>query len=137
MPSDISKPSNPSSIGPMSSKPDMPSNGPTIADMELSRVDDQYIARMTSFEVDCNEGRGEPAACHSVGDFLNVVMNDHNRAFQTFTYNCDVNNFPSSCFNLGRLYSAGKGVTQSDQQAEIRYKKGFHNDLYLYNNNNA
>ena len=99
-------------------------SGPTIEDMELSRVDDQYIARMTAFEIDCNEGRGEPAACHSVGDFLSVVMNDHKRAFQTFTYNCDINNFASSCFNLGRLYSAGKGVAQSDNQAEIRYKKG-------------
>jgi len=103
------------------------SSGPTIEDMELSRVDDQYIARMTAFEIDCNEGRGEPAACHSVGDFLSVVMNDHKRAFQTFTYNCDINNFASSCFNLGRLYSAGKGVAQSDNQAEIRYKKGIFN----------
>jgi hypothetical protein len=53
-------------------------SGPTIEDMELSRVDDQYIARMTAFEVDCNEGRGEPAACHSVGDFLSVVKSVNN-----------------------------------------------------------
>jgi len=43
----------------------------------LSLVDDEYILRMTAFESDCNEGKGEPIACHRVGEFFSVVKDDH------------------------------------------------------------
>lgn len=35
-------------------------------DIEMNRIDDAYIERMTAFEADCNDGKGEPMACHQV-----------------------------------------------------------------------
>ena len=29
--------------------------------------------RMAGFEIDCNDGKGEPSACHHVGEFFSVI----------------------------------------------------------------
>ena len=32
----------------------------------MNLVDEAYLEKMAAFEVDCNDGKGEPAACHHV-----------------------------------------------------------------------
>lgn len=72
--------------------------------MEFSLVDDAYEAKMTGFEIDCNEGKGEPSACHHVGEFLSVIKNDHNKSGRIYKDNCLQRKYTPSCFNLGKLY---------------------------------
>eukprot|EP00952_Eustigmatos_sp_NYUAD-ZCMA_P010580 43252-Eustigmatos_ZCMA.PRE.1 len=43
------------------------------AAMDIQELDEEYEKRMVAFEVDCDQGRGDQWACHSVGEFLSVV----------------------------------------------------------------
>jgi hypothetical protein len=72
--------------------------------VEFSRVDAEYENKMTLFESDCNDGRGDAPACHHVAEFLSVVKNDYFRAAQVYKDNCEVKKYAASCFNLGRLH---------------------------------
>ena len=72
--------------------------------MDLTPVDKDYEARMLAFEVDCFDGKGEPIACHRVGEYYSVVANDHVKAAKVYQDNCTNKNYSPSCFNLGRLF---------------------------------
>eukprot|EP01038_Epipyxis_sp_PR26KG_P008969 gene8969-12098_t len=89
---------------------------------KLSKVDDEYEAKMVAFQIDCQEGKGEPAACHHVGEFFSVVKSDFVKAASIYTLNCE-RGYPASCFNLGKFYLSGRGVTQSDDKAEHLFEK--------------
>lgn len=39
----------------------------------LQKIDPDYEERMLQFEIDCDQGKGDAWACHSVGEFLAVV----------------------------------------------------------------
>ena len=83
--------------------------------MEL--VDEEYETKMVGFESDCNNGSGDPTACHHVGEFFSTVKDDWQRASNVYQTNCDSKNYSASCFNLAKFYLAGKGVKQSDDKA--------------------
>lgn len=109
--------------------------------MEL--VDDAYDAKMTAFEIDCNDGKGEPSACHHVGEFFSIVKDDHKRAFNVYELNCNKSGYSPSCFNLGKLYLGGRGVEQNDAAATSLFKKScdgghnsgcYHQALLMYLN---
>jgi hypothetical protein len=87
-------------------------------DIEYNLVDDAYVEKMTAFEMDCADGQGEPMACHHVGEFFSVVRNEHDRAAKVYANNCYNVGFGPSCFNLGKLHLAGKGVPQNDKKGE-------------------
>ena len=89
----------------------------------LGLVDEEYITRMTGFEADCNNGKGDPMACHQVGEFFSLVKNDRERAGTVFEKNCTSQKYSASCFNLAKLYLTGKGVVQSDAKAEEFFKQ--------------
>lgn len=89
----------------------------------LGLVDEEYITRMTGFEADCNNGKGDPMACHQVGEFFSLVKNDRERAGTVFEKNCTSQKYSASCFNLAKLYLTGKGVVQSDAKAEDFFKQ--------------
>lgn len=93
-----------------------PASGP-----ELELVDDAYLAKMAAFESDCNDGKGEPAACHHVGEFYSVVRDEHDRAARVYRDNCS--RYSPSCFNLAKLHLAGRGVTQDDGEATKLFQK--------------
>lgn len=76
-----------------------------MSESDLNLVDEAYEAKMAAFEVDCNDGQGEPMACHHVGEFYSVVKDEHHRSAKIYTKNCDEKNYGASCFNLGRLFS--------------------------------
>ena len=90
---------------------------------DLNLVDEEYITRMTGFEADCNDGKGDPMACHQVGEFFSLVKDDSVRAGKVYEKNCTDKNYSASCFNLAKLYMTGKGVTQSDEKAESFFKQ--------------
>jgi TPR repeat protein len=98
-------------------------------DVEFNLVDDDYKEKMAAFEVDCNDGKGEPMACHNVGEFFAVINSDHKRARGLYERNCRDNNFGPSCFNLAKLYLSGKkgGVPQDDAKALELFSKACEN----------
>ena len=58
-----------------------PASGP-----ELELVDDAYLAKMAAFESDCNDGKGEPAACHHVGEFYSVALTNNMQQVGVFCW---------------------------------------------------
>ena len=91
--------------------------------MELTRIDEDYENRMLSFEIDCNDGKGDALPCHQVGEYLAVVKEEHIKASQVFEKNCNTKGYDPSCFILGRFYFTGKGVEQDDKKAESLFGK--------------
>lgn len=90
----------------------------------LKPVDDDLRNRMLQFELDCNDGKGNAYACHSVAEFHAVIENDHAKAAEVLQKNCDgKNNYGASCFKLGRFLIMGKGVEPDDAEAFRRFDK--------------
>jgi len=88
--------------------------------MDFVEVNDEYINRMTSYEMDCNDGKGDPLACHNCGEFFSVIMDDKHKARKIFETNCEVNNFSASCFNIAKLYfRGGRGGVKYDKEKAL------------------
>jgi uncharacterized protein len=94
----------------------------------MNLVDDAYVEKMAAFEVDCNDGKGEPAACHHVGEFYAVVKDEHKRAAKVYETNCLEKGYGASCFNLGKLFLSGKGMEQDDNKACNYFSMACNND---------
>ena len=108
---------------------------------ELTLVDDAYETKMAAFESDCNDGKGEALPCHQTAEFYSVVKEDRARSAKLYERNCREKGYPASCFNLGKLHLAGKGVTQDDATAEKLFAKAckgghlsgcYHQGLLMY-----
>jgi len=82
--------------------------------MEWKEIDPDYETRMVQFEIDCNEGKGNPVACQSVGEYCSVVKNDIRKAAKVYADNCARYSFPPSCFNLARIILSGRIEEMSD-----------------------
>jgi hypothetical protein len=78
----------------------------------MERVDEAYEAKMLAFEIDCNDGKGEPQACHHVGEFYSVVKDQHDRSAKIYDLNCNNKGYGPSCFNLARLYRKSLVATE-------------------------
>lgn len=112
----------------------------------LVEIDPEYEQRMLAFDIDCDNGKGDAWACHSVGEYYAVVkvstaalqesrdwgqikgaihpfpthpvpQGDYNKAGKVYTDNCSKYSHPPSCFNLGRLFLGGRGVPQNDAKS--------------------
>lgn len=108
---------------------------------QLSLVDEAYETKMAAFESDCYDGKGEAVACHQTGEFYSVVKEDRERAANIYERNCREKGYSASCFNLGKLHLAGKGVKQNDTVAESFFAKAckgghlsgcYHQGLLMY-----
>ncbi|RLN48552.1 hypothetical protein BBJ29_003577 [Phytophthora kernoviae] len=97
------------------------SNDHSAADVQ--RVNQQLEERHYEFRSNCNDGDGDASACHSWGEWLAVVDKNHKDAAKMYELNCNKNDYPASCFNLGRLRLAGKGVDQNDPEAFKLFEK--------------
>ncbi|RLN92320.1 hypothetical protein BBJ28_00018454 [Nothophytophthora sp. Chile5] len=73
---------------------------------EVKRVNQQLEERHYEFRSNCNDGAGDASACHSWGEWLAVVDKNYKDAAAMYELNCSKNNYPASCFNLGRLKRA-------------------------------
>eukprot|EP01036_Dinobryon_divergens_P022221 gene22221-30462_t len=107
----------------------------------MNLVNEEYETRMIGYEASCADGTGDPTACHHVGEFFSVVKENYENAAKIYSNNCLNRNYGPSCFNLGRLFVAGKGVPQSDEKAEEMFGKSceskhlqgcYHQALFLY-----
>mmetsp|Transcript_30397 Transcript_30397/g.39232 ORF Transcript_30397/g.39232 Transcript_30397/m.39232 type:complete len:221 (-) Transcript_30397:103-765(-) len=82
--------------------------------MDFQEIDEDYEERMLQFEIDCNDGKGNPMACQSAGEYFSVVKNDLKKAAKIYAENCSRHNFPPSCFNLGRIILSGRIENMQD-----------------------
>lgn len=80
-------------------------------------INAEFELRHLEFKMNCNDGDGDGMACHSLGEWHAVVKQDYASAADIYRKNCDKQNYSASCFNLARLFLAGKGVEQDDAQA--------------------
>ena len=84
----------------------------------MNEVDDEYRKRMFQFELDCDDGKGNAYACHSVGEFVALIDRDYTKAGDVWRKNCDgKNKYPPSCFKLGMLLFKGQGVKEQSDVA--------------------
>jgi TPR repeat protein len=86
-------------------------------DKEVMALDEEFELRAIEFRSNCDDGNGNSGACHSLGEYEAVVNSDFKKAAEIYSKNCTKNNHGASCFNLARLYLAGKGVENNDAQA--------------------
>ncbi|OQS05958.1 hcp beta-lactamase [Thraustotheca clavata] len=84
---------------------------------EVARLNEELEKRHYEFVSNCDDGNGDPSACHSYGEWLAVIDKQYDQAAKVYKKNCDVKQYGASCFNYGRLVLAGKGVEASDQVA--------------------
>ena len=84
---------------------------------------EEFELRSVEFKQNCDDGNGDALACHSLGEWYAVVQEDHKNAADIYQKNCTKNKYSASCFNLARLYLAGKGVAQDDAKAAALSQK--------------
>ncbi|ETV94785.1 hypothetical protein H310_11740 [Aphanomyces invadans] len=90
---------------------------------ETKRLNEDLEKRLYEFVSNCDEGKGDPGACHSLGEWLAVVDKKYDDAAVVYKKNCDTKNYAASCFNYGRLLLAGKGVEMDDAMAKAALEK--------------
>lgn len=113
---------------------------PSKSSEEEKRLNQDLESRHYEFVSNCNDGEGDAIACHSHGEWLAVVDRNYEQAAQVYTKNCEKKKYAASCFNIGRLYLAGKGVDASDEKAfklfettcKAGHAQGCHHLGYMY-----
>ena len=84
---------------------------------KVKALDEEFEMRAIEFRINCNDGEGNPGACHSLGEWEAVVNSDWAKAAEIYSKNCSKKQYGASCFNLARLHLAGKGVERDDAKA--------------------
>ncbi|CAI5708613.1 unnamed protein product [Peronospora destructor] len=90
---------------------------------EIKRLNQELEERHYEFRSNCDDGDGDASACHSWGEWMAVVDKNYTGAAKLYELNCSKKGYPASCFNLGRLKLAGKGVEQNDLEAFKLFEK--------------
>ncbi|XP_066903853.1 cytochrome c oxidase assembly factor 7 homolog isoform X2 [Halyomorpha halys] len=85
----------------------------------------EYIKNLgTEYRFGCFSEK-KPEVCHLLGDYLEAINQDFDKAGKIYKVNCDNSNFGRSCFKIGNYFLAGKGGLQkSDSKAIEYYEKG-------------
>jgi cytochrome c oxidase assembly factor 7 len=60
-------------------------------------------------------------ACHLLGDFLEAVKKDWNKAARVYKVNCEDFNYGHSCFKFGNYTFMGKGDVKVDHAKALEY----------------
>lgn len=67
----------------------------------------------------------KPEVCHLLGDYLEAIDKDFQKAGKIYKNNCDHSNFAKSCLKYGNCLATGKGVKKKDHEEALEYyKKG-------------
>lgn len=90
--------------------------------MDFTHVDAEYEERMLANEIDCNDGKGLPAACHAVAEYYGAILNNPNKALDIYKTNCDRFKFSSSCFSYAKYLFTGRGC-DVDEDGAMSYLK--------------
>lgn len=72
------------------------SNNPKMIE-GLQKIDPEYEERMLAFEIDCDNGKGDAWACHSVGEFLSVVKVSRRGIKVSFFFALDLHTLTHTC----------------------------------------
>uniref|UniRef100_A0A8D8WP42 Cytochrome c oxidase assembly factor 7 homolog n=2 Tax=Cacopsylla melanoneura TaxID=428564 RepID=A0A8D8WP42_9HEMI len=56
-----------------------------------------------------------PEACHLLGDYLDAIQKDMEKAMKVYKANCDDAAYPRSCFQYGRLLMRDKNITEQEK----------------------
>lgn len=65
-----------------------------------------------------------PDSCHLLGDYLEGVKKDFEKASKIFRTNCDESNYAKSCYKFANYSFLGKGGKQNMDEAYSYYLKG-------------
>ncbi|OQV14285.1 putative Cytochrome c oxidase assembly factor 7B [Hypsibius exemplaris] len=60
-----------------------------------------------------------PDGCHRLGDFMEVIKKDYEKAAVVYQHNCDTYSYAHSCFKLGNYKMIGRGL-QSDGEGAFK-----------------
>ncbi|XP_068201477.1 cytochrome c oxidase assembly factor 7 homolog [Palaemon carinicauda] len=66
----------------------------------------------------------KPDSCHLLGDYLEGVKKDFDKASKVFRTNCDESNYARSCYKFANYSFLGKGGKQNMDEAYSYYLKG-------------
>lgn len=58
----------------------------------------------------------ENTVCHLLGDYLEAIKKDYEKAVKIYKNNCDAFNFPKSCVKYGNYLATGKGMPKPDHE---------------------
>ncbi|XP_047510365.1 cytochrome c oxidase assembly factor 7 homolog [Pieris napi] len=71
----------------------------------------------------------KPEVCHLLGDYLEAIKKDFEKAATVFKSNCLDYNYGKSCLKYGNYKLIGKGSNKSDPAEALKYfEKGCEND---------
>ncbi|XP_049836960.1 cytochrome c oxidase assembly factor 7 homolog [Schistocerca gregaria] len=65
----------------------------------------------------------KPEVCHLLGDYLEAIKKDFDKAAKVYKTNCDDYNFGKSCQKFGNYSFVGKGNTTKDTEVAFKYYK--------------
>jgi len=82
----------------------MASIDPLTSDQDLR--DKYFHDKRLEFEMNCNAG--SMGACFSLGEWWQLFGKDANKAQDLYTTTCIEGKFGNACFNMAKLYLAGK-----------------------------
>lgn len=54
------------------------------------------------------------SVCHLLGDFLEAVDRDQDKAFKVYQENCETGNFARSCYKCATYTASGQGGQKKD-----------------------
>ncbi|GAU92700.1 hypothetical protein RvY_04748 [Ramazzottius varieornatus] len=68
-----------------------------------------------------------PDGCHRLGDFMESVARDFEKASIVYQQNCDTNNYAHSCFKFGNYKMLGRGCEPNAEVAFAAHQKACYN----------
>lgn len=71
---------------------------------QVEQLNEELKAQHVEYIAHCDDGAGDPTACHSYGEWLASVDKNYTDATQVYLKNCHEKKYGASCFNLGRFY---------------------------------
>lgn len=72
----------------------------------------------------------DPKACHLLGDYLESIKKDFNKAFKLYTNNCDEYGHGHSCHKVAGYKFVGKGCSKDGDEAYEYFRKGINPDRH-------
>jgi len=83
----------------------------------------EYIKNLgTEYRFGCYSEK-DPKACHLLGDFMEAIKQDYEKAKKIYEINCDEYGMAHSCHKSGGYYFAGRGCPRDLQKAFEFFEK--------------